>query len=311
MADDGVPSLDYFRPAILRVMADGQVRHRNEIYLPVADQLDLSESARNVRISSGGLKFKNRTGWAITTLIQAGLLERPNRGYYRITDDGKTVDARGLKKYTEKEMYEWEAFRKHKAEVEARRQDANKTDRNDTNGDAPESPIERIEAAVDEFNAETETALRNALLQASPEFFEKAVIELLWAMGYGGPHGAKQHVGKSGDGGIDGVIRQDALGLHNLYVQAKRYDNKTVGSKDIREFYGALATRGTNQGVFITLSSFTSSALKQAESYKGKIILIDGIQLTRLMLQNGVAVEKAKDLTLYEVDEDFFEEETI
>ncbi|MBS6073234.1 MAG: restriction endonuclease, partial [Actinomyces urogenitalis] len=161
------------------------------------------------------------------------------------------------------------------------------------------------------FNAQTETSLRKRLQEASPEFFERAVIDVLWAMGYGGTHGEKQHVGRSGDGGIDGVIRQDALGLTNIYIQAKRYaDTNKVGEPEIRNFIGSLDTQGASLGVFITTSSFQPGAVHTAEGYRhGRIILIDGLRLTSLMLAYGVAVHKTREFTLYEIDDDFFDEE--
>lgn len=129
--------------------------------------------------------------------------------------------------------------------------------------------------------------------------------------GYGGAHGEKEHVGRARDGGIDGVIRQEALGLTNTYIQAKRYaDTNKVGDPEIRNFIGALDSRGATLGVFITTSSFQPAAVRTAEKYRhGKIVLIDGIKLTSLMLSYGVAVHKTREFTLYEVDDDFFEEE--
>ena len=130
-------------------------------------------------------------------------------------------------------------------------------------------------------------------------------------MGYGGTHGKKQHVGKAGDGGIDGIIRQDALGLTNVYIQAKRYaDHNKVSEPEIRNFIGSLDARGANLGVFITTSTFQKGAEITAAGYRhGRIVLIDGIKLTSLMLDYGVAVHKSRVFTLYEIDDDFFEKE--
>lgn len=173
-------------------------------------------------------------------------------------------------------------------------------------------PVETLESAVEVFNAKVETELRRALQEASPDFFEKAVIELLWAMGYGGSHGEKQHVGRTGDGGIDGVINQDALGLRKVCIQAKRYkDGNNIGSGDIRDFYGALRERGAESGVFITSSKFTEDAKRTALKYNGEIVLIDGIRLTSLMLNYGVAVQKTREFTLFEIDDDFFEADVV
>lgn len=158
-------------------------------------------------------------------------------------------------------------------------------------------------------NADVETELRRKLLDGTPAFFEKAVVDLLWAMGYGGPYGEREHLGKSGDGGIDGVIRQDALGLNKVYIHAKKYaDGNPVGRPAIQQFYGSLSSRGADRGVFITTSRFSSEAQREADVYK-TIVLIDGLRLTNLMLEYKVGVQPAQQLTLFQVDEDYFEPE--
>lgn len=147
------------------------------------------------------------------------------------------------------------------------------------------------------------------LQTSSPEFFERAVLEVLWAMGYGGALGQKEHLGRSGDGGIDGLIRQDPLGLQNVYVQAKRYaDSNTVGSPEINGFYGALHRRGADRGVFITTSTFSPAANEAARQLGGKIVLIDGIRLTSLMLRYGVGVEERNKFVVFDINRDFFDE---
>lgn len=206
-------------------------------------------------------------------------------------------------------MLEWPAWVAYQQEIAARKRRVAEVDK-PFNGEIAD-PLETMAAGEREFNAQTETILRKRLQSSSPYFFERAVIDLLWAMGYGGAHGEKEHVGRSGDGGIDGVIRQDALGLTNIYIQAKRYaDTNKVGDPEIRNFIGALDSRGATLGVFITTSSFQPAAVRTAEGYRhGKIVLIDGIKLTSLMLSYGVAVHKTREFTLYEIDDDFFEEE--
>lgn len=307
---DNTPTIDQFRPVVLRVLKDGQVRPVGEVCELVATHMGLDDEVRAERIASGQLRYVNRINWACSGLTQGGLLERPTRGHYRITDNGHEVDRRNLASYSEKDMLEWPVWKAYQEEIAARK-----------NADASEPTVESAEYGVDpiesmaknerSFNAKTETELRKRLQEASPEFFEKAVIDLLWAMGYGGTHGAKQHVGRSNDGGIDGIIRQDALGLTNVYIQAKRYaDNNKVGDPEIRNFMGSLLTRSASHGVFITTSDFLPTAKRSAESYtNGKIILINGIELTRLMLEYGVAVHKSRSFTLYEIDDDFFDDE--
>jgi len=244
-------------------------------------------------------------------MTKAGLLERPKRGTYRITPNGLQVAQRNLLSYTEKDLFEWRAWQEYQNEVTARRSEDAPAPVVVSEAAEEADPVEAIAARTRDFNAQVETDLRKRLQENSPEFFEKAVIDLLWAMGYGGDYGEKQHVGRSGDGGIDGIIHQDALGLTNVYIQAKRYaDTNRVGEPEIRNFIGSLDAQGANLGVFITTSTFLDRAKVTAAGYRhGRIVLIDGLRLTKLMLAYGVGVEKAHEFTLYSVDEDYFEED--
>ncbi|MGX6403036.1 restriction endonuclease [Dermabacter hominis] len=296
---------------MLAVLADGETRGFRELCDLVADAAGLTEETRNERLDSGQPRFMNRIGWACSAMTKAGLLERPKRGTYRITSNGLTVASRKLATYTEKDLAEWDAWREYQNEVAARRSvdESSAVPVSEIEQDA--DPVEAIAARSRDFNAQVETDLRKRLQENSPEFFEKAVIDLLWAMGYGGDYGEKQHVGRSGDGGIDGIIHQDALGLTNVYIQAKRYaDTNRVGEPEIRNFIGSLDAQGANLGVFITTSTFLDRAKVTAAGYRhGRIVLIDGLRLTKLMLAYGVGVEKAHEFTLYSVDEDYFEED--
>lgn len=311
MATDNTPTIDQFRPVVLAVLADGETRGFRELCDLVADAAGLTEETRNERLDSGQPRFMNRIGWACSAMTKAGLLERPKRGTYRITSNGLTVASRKLATYSEKDLAEWEAWREYQNEVAARRSvdESSAVPVSEIEQDA--DPVEAIAARTRDFNAQVETDLRKRLQENSPEFFEKAVIDLLWAMGYGGDYGEKQHVGRSGDGGIDGIIHQDALGLTNVYIQAKRYaDTNRVGEPEIRNFIGSLDAQGANLGVFITTSTFLDRAKVTAAGYRhGRIVLIDGLRLTKLMLAYGVGVEKAHEFTLYSVDEDYFEED--
>lgn len=311
MGTDNPPTIDQFRPVVLAVLADGETRGFRELCDLVADAAGLTEETRNERLDSGQPRFMNRIGWACSAMTKAGLLERPKRGTYRITSNGLTVASRKLATYTEKDLAEWDAWREYQNEVAARRSvdESSAVPVSEIEQDA--DPVEAIAARTRDFNAQVETDLRKRLQENSPEFFEKAVIDLLWAMGYGGDYGEKQHVGRSGDGGIDGIIHQDALGLTNVYIQAKRYaDTNRVGEPEIRNFIGSLDAQGADLGVFITTSTFLDRAKVTAAGYRhGRIVLIDGLRLTKLMLAYGVGVEKAHEFTLYSVDEDYFEED--
>ncbi|MEL6052191.1 restriction endonuclease [Corynebacterium rouxii] len=311
MSTDNTPTIDQFRPAVLSVLADGRVVPFRELCIKVADYLGLSTEIRAEQVPSGQARYINRINWACSGLTQAQLLGRPQRGHYAITANGREVESRKLKTYSEKDMLEWPAWRTYQEEAAARKKDDPAGSSIAPVNEELQSPIEVMANNEQAFNYKVETELRNRLQQASPEFFEKAVIKLLWAMGYGGTHGKKKHVGQSNDGGIDGIISQDALGLTNVYIQAKRYsDTNKVGDPEIRNFIGSLDAQGANLGVFITTSSFLPKAQQSAARYRhGRIVLIDGQKLTRYMLNYGVAIQKKQEFTLYEIDEDFFDEE--
>lgn len=242
MSIDNTPTIDEFRPVVLRVLQDGQVRHVREICELVAESMGLSAQVCQEQIPSGQPRYQNRINWACSGLFYAGLITRPRRGNYQITDSGLQVAERDLSIYTEKDMLEWEVWAKYQQEIAQRK---TKSGEAEAATDPSSNPIEVMSNAERDFNAQVETELRKYLQDSSPEFFEKAVIDLLWAMGYGGDYGGKQHVGRSGDGGVDGIIRQDALGLTNIYIQAKRYaDTNKVGDPEIRNFIGSLDSRG-------------------------------------------------------------------
>lgn len=212
------PTTDEFRPLVLRVLSDDKERGVKELCEMVAAQAGLSPEQMEETLESGQLRYKNRIGWALSSFTHCGLVERPKRGRYTITENGKVVDRRSLREYSEKDMLEWSTWREYKDEVAQRRQIKDGTGSTESEIESTDDPVEVMRASERTFNASTETDLRKRLQSSSPEFFERAVIDVLWAMGYGGAHGEKQHVGRSHDGGIDGVIRQDALGLTNIYI---------------------------------------------------------------------------------------------
>jgi restriction system protein len=176
---------------------------------------------------------------------------------------------------------------------------------------AAETPEEVIEAAFARINAALRTALMERILQNSPAFFERVIVELLVSMGYGGSRrNAAEHLGKSGDGGVDGVINEDVLGLERVYVQAKRYAaHVAVGRPDIQSFTGSLVGMGATKGVFVTTSSFSAPAIDFASRIPQSVVLIDGRRLTELMIEHGVGVRSSRTIEIARVDEDFFSTE--
>lgn len=305
-----VPHFDEFRPAVLKVLSDEQVRSFSDLCLDACRLLGLSETAMAEQLPSGQPRHRNRVNWACSSLVKAGLIRRPERGMYEITSDGQAVAARNLSVYSEKDLLEWPLWQEYQREIAERKNAENLAEHTlDSSVEADLDPIEQCLKLTQAHNADIETELRRRLQDGTPEFFEKAVVDLLWAMGYGGSFGEREHLGKTGDGGIDGVIRQDALGLNKVYIQAKRYaDGNTVGRPAIQQFFGSLSSRGADRGVFITTSRFSDEAKREADIYK-TIILIDGIRLTKLMLEYKVGVQPVQQLTMFKVDEDFFESE--
>lgn len=309
-----VPTIDEFRPVVLRVLNDGQAKPVKEIARLAAEYLKIPEEVTSQMLPSGNQsRVTNRVNWACSSFSFAGLVIRVKRGWYQITDDGRIVDSRNLSSYNKSEMMEWPQWKKYHKEITVRSA-LDKTAAASAAvlvSDEDTDPIELISAHVDQLNNATEIILRRKLQKASPTFFESVVVDLLWAMGYGGKHGSRERLGATGDRGIDGVIRQDALGLNKVYIQAKRYDDaNTVQRPAIQQFYGSLASHGADRGVFITTASFSKGAQEEAERYK-TITLIDGIRLTELMLAYGVGVRKTHDFTVFEVDKNFFDDDII
>jgi restriction system protein len=269
------------------------------------DLVGLSEEARAETLESGGLRADGRVGWAITHLTKASFIERAARAQYRITDAGSAWLAQhpaGLDDFAEARRLFGPFWPKKE-----RLPEASVTAVLDE-VEAEVDPIEQIEHGVARVRSEVAADLMARLREQSPAFFEQAVVDVLLAMGYGGSERRGRPIGGSGDGGVDGVIDQDALGLDQIYVQAKRYaEGNHVGREAIQAFIGALHGFGASRGVFITASSFTQGAADYARSIPTRVILIDGPRLADLMIKYRVGVQVRKSYDVVEVDEDFFE----
>jgi len=300
-----IPKWHEFMVPVLRVLADGKPRVRRDLVAAVLDEAGMTEAQRAVMLSSGQSKAENRIGWAMSDLTRATAVAKPERGRFVITDLGRELLAKNPQAITQDVLKEISAYR----DYEPQRQNVSKADPVDiTAEDSELDPTEQIERGIELLRADLATDLLKRLQERHPDFFEEAVVKLLLTMGYGGAENRGRRIGGSGDGGVDGVIDQDALGLDQIYIQAKRYaPDSTVGREAIQSFVGALAGRGATRGVFITTSRFTTGALEYAKSIPTRIILIDGKQLTDLMIRHGVGVQIAKTYTVAEIDEDFFE----
>jgi restriction system protein len=313
-----IPSYEQAMMPVLRTLAKASPRPRRDISTAIADEFGLSDHERAQLLPSGKVTvIVSRVGWALSYMKQAGLVVTPKRGVYEITDRGKQVVAEGHPgidaKYLER-FPEFKAFMTRSTQPAPAGEEASGPQTGSTalNTAAPalvDSPEEALETSYRQMRATLEGELLDAVKSAPPTFFEELVVDLLVRMGYGGsrPEAARA-VGRSGDGGIDGVIDEDRLGLDAIYVQAKRWE-ATVGRPEIQKFAGALQGQRAKKGIFITTSSFTRDAQEYAQRIENRIILIDGTKLAGLMFDFDVGVSARSSFTVKKLDSDYFEQE--
>lgn len=272
----------------------------------MADHFNLTDEERQEMIPSGGMRLiASRTGWAMTFLTKAGLIEKVERATYAATDFGKQYRTKHPDGFNEKDLRQIEGYE------EAWNTGKDKKGGSKTPGDTIEtgqSPEEQIGAALECIQADLSSKILKQLSSVAPYQFEQIVIDLLFAMGYGGSREeAAKVTKKSNDEGIDGVINEDRLGLDVIYVQAKRWKDN-VGRKEIQSFVGALAGQQANKGVFITTSNFRSSATQYAKSVSQKVILINGTRLADLMIEHNIGVSTVRTIAIKRLDSDYFED---
>ena len=292
-----------FLVPVLQSLSSGETLHRKDVIRRAADHAGLTESARVEVLSSGGLRYEQRIGWAMSHLSKAGLLDRPQRAHYAITDAGRSFlmeNPNGLDYAAAREY-----FRPFWPQRAARTDGADSAAEEDL---AVLDPIEQIEDGIRRNHVVVASELLDRLLESHPDFFEQAVVDLLLGMGYGGVEQRGRRIGGTGDGGVDGVIDQDSLGLDQIYVQAKRYQpGSNVGREYIQAFVGALHGVGATRGVYITTSSFTESARQYARGIPARVILIDGERLVSLMIKYSVGVQTAREFRAVAIDDDYFD----
>lgn len=303
-----VPSYHHLIEPLLRFLAQhpGGVK-ASVAYDAVADAIGLTQDDRATLLPSGIQEvYKNRIGWAHDRLKRTKLSESPRRGWWKITEEGAGFAIRHPGGISEEDI---NRIRYSARDVRLRENaDHESSSIVPLPGveDDSASPEERIEHALEELMDSVGADLLTNILDVSPSFFERLVLDVLHSMGYGTSRSDLQPVGGSGDGGIDGIISLDRLGLEKVYVQAKRWKN-TVGRPEIQSFFGALAGRRANKGVFITTSAYTKEAREFANQVSDSIVLVDGKRLTALMIEHGVGVSH-KLLRVPKVDSDYFEE---
>lgn len=305
-----LPNWEGFMIPTLKVLSDGVTRRWHEFIPLVADEVQLTDEQRNEMLPSGlRLKYDDRIRWGVSFLRNVGALTRPSRGHYQITDAGRMlIDLfpNGVREKDIKQLGEDPASPIRIYQSTVTRDKPVQTTVLEAADAAALTPIEQVQNGIERINQEIAADLLDRLQGKEPGFFEQAVVDLLLAMGYGGTTGTGSVTQLSNDGGIDGVIDQDVLGLNRVYIQAKRYaTGNIVGRPDLQAFVGALSGK-TDSGVFITTSTFSNGALEYANNVPTRIILIDGKRLTDLMIRYGVGVQVRKTYKVVEIDEDFF-----
>jgi restriction system protein len=289
--------------------SEGEVRI-GDVIRKLGEQLELTAEDRAKLLPSGrqGL-FENRVHWAKFYLGKACLIEAPRRGYFKITARGQQVLETNPARIDNNFLSQFDEFRQFKEK-------SAQNTAQDTGSMEPilpssqtETPDESMRVAHRQIDASLAQDLLDRIYVAPPDFFERLIVNLLLNMGYGGSaDDAGRALGRSGDDGVDGVIDQDALGLDRVYVQAKRYkQGNNIGSGAIRDFFGSLDRHKAAKGLFVTTSTFSPSARETAELLSKRIVLIDGDQLTMLMIRHNVGCRVEETLHIKKIDEDFFE----
>ncbi len=288
----------------LRHLSDGTEHTLRDAEDSLAEHFKLTPAERAELLPSGqqGI-FKNRIGWARTYLKKAALLESPKRGIFKITERGTKTLASNPSRVDVKYLEQFPEFIEFRGISKSDNGVAAKTE-------LPQSktPEEAIELAHQGLREQLATELLARVLGCSPTFFEQLVVELLVKMGYGGSRrDAGQRIGQTGDGGIDGIIKEDRLGLDTIFIQAKRWQG-SVGRPEIQKFVGALQGQRAKKGVFITTSSYTADAADYATRIDTKVVLVDGKQLAGLMIDFEVGVAPASTYVVKRIDSDYFED---
>jgi restriction system protein len=275
----------------------------------LANQLELTEDDLKEMLPSGVQRtFVNRVGWASTYLKKAELLEPTRRGYYQITPLGQELLLKKPSTINVKLLKQYPKFLEFQQLKGTRSGDKSNSSR-ESFEILKATPSEALEAAYENLRDDLVDELLTKLKKSTPSFFERIVVELLVKMGYGGSRiDAGKAIGRSGDGGIDGIIKEDKLGLDVVYIQAKRWENNPVGRPDVMQFAGALQAQKANKGIFITTSRFTEDARNYVSQIGSKIVLIDGEQLSHLMIEHDVGVATVSLYPVKRIDADYFDE---
>lgn len=305
-----IPDYQTIMLPLLRRVSDKAEHKFRDIIEQLSVEFGLTENERRELLPSGVQPiFDNRVGWAKTYLKKAGLIDTPKRATITITNRGLDVLKRNINSIDVKFLKQFPEFVEFQP---ARRLESSTENDSDTNEEKIiQTPEETLEAAYQRIRKSLAQDLINRVLNLSPPFFERLVVELLVKMGYGGSiKDAGKAIGKSGDEGIDGTIKEDKLGLDIIYIQAKRWQpGNVVGRPELQKFVGALAGQGAKKGIFITTSSFTRDALDYVPRNETKIVLVDGDRLAQLMIDYNIGVTSVSNYEVKRIDSDYFGED--
>jgi restriction system protein len=290
---------------LLKHYGDGQEHTNRDSIDALAKEFKLTDEERRMMLPSGvqGL-FDNRVNWARTYMKKATLIESPKRGVHKITKRGLDILKKKPERIDVAYLSQFQDFKDFRALRHAKPEEAESE--LDLNNKTPE---ESLEGAYQKLRGDLAAELLQRLKSSSPTFFERLVVEVIVKMGYGGTRqDAGKAIGKAGDGGIDGIIKEDKLGLDAIYIQAKRWEN-TVGRPEIQKFIGALAQQRAKKGLFITTSSFSADADDCVSRIEAKVVLIDGETLAQMMIDHNVGVSTVGTYEVKKIDSDYFSEE--
>jgi len=300
-----VPDFQSFFKPLLDVAADGKEHSMKEARDIIARRMNISdEDLRELLPSGTQTKYDNRIAWAKSYFVQANVFDSPRRGWFKITERGKELHKKGHDRIDVKILNQFPEFVEfHTAKP------GQETDEGHAETSAIETPEETLQKAYANIRADLAAEILERIKGNSPQFFERLVVDVMVALGYGGSRAdAGKSIGQVGDEGLDGIIKEDRLGLDVIYLQAKRWEG-TVGRPEIQKFVGALHGKRAKKGVFITTGRFSDDAVKYVESIDPKVILIDGRTLAKLMIDYGLGTTSTAKYEIRRVDSDYFAEE--
>ncbi|MBN8569506.1 MAG: restriction endonuclease [Ignavibacteria bacterium] len=304
-----IPDFQSLMLPILKYLGDGKEYSSKDILQKVTSDFDLTPEEISELLPSGTTRVVvNRIGWALSHLKQSDLIESTKRSYYKLTDSGRSVLQQDLERIDLKFLRTLPSYLKWRSSFSNTNSETDTNQNNDVVEQDSRTPEELIESSYNKIKEDLVLEILDRIKKNSPQFFEFLVIDLLTKMGYGGSREeAGAVIGKSGDGGIDGIIKEDRLGLDSIYIQAKRWEN-TVPISNVRDFAGSLLSIKSKKGIFITTSNFPKGAYEYVNSIEHKIILIDGKELAELMIEHNVAVNIKSTFEIKRIDLDYFEE---